>query len=297
MFTRNGRRTGHVIAVQVKSGAKYRRADGYAIPVGDHAQDWGLSRIPVIGVVYDRGSKELFWVNLTKVLKEYGGTISWIPIPKENILSDSTLRGVIAEIEVFIDVEGMRVRRSSAAEIIESARRARHASIGANPRDVDDPNPLFEPLADFALKHEKVLRYITRRAHKYAFLMALGMIMAFEWPHQVRFVQAYSEADPLIWVGNIYLFTYILALVMFFEFKAKRMPRFTGYAFALIIGTFYINPFLARGGKDEVDIIWGNIWLWVGVIVPSLGYKLILLHYIREAIARRKRKARSAGAI
>ncbi|MFG2135687.1 DUF4365 domain-containing protein [Streptomyces sp. NPDC048650] len=39
MPTREGERTGSSIAVQVKSGDKYKRANGYAIPVDAHASD------------------------------------------------------------------------------------------------------------------------------------------------------------------------------------------------------------------------------------------------------------------
>ncbi len=35
-FTRDGKRTPYWIAIQVKSGKKYKRVSGYAIPVEDH---------------------------------------------------------------------------------------------------------------------------------------------------------------------------------------------------------------------------------------------------------------------
>ncbi|WP_084463929.1 DUF4365 domain-containing protein [Microtetraspora fusca] len=295
IFTRNGRRTGHVIAAQVKSGRKYKRANGYAIPVDDHAQDWRNSRIPVIGVVYDNDNKELCWVNLTKVLKEYNAQLSWIPVPAENVMSKSSLRGIVAELEAFIDLEGMRVRRSSVAEVLEIAIRARRAGLLDHLDDPDDPNPLFEPLADFALKHEKPLKHLIKHSPKYLLLCILGMIMAFEWPHQVRFVHTYSQLDPVIWIGNIYLFTYVLALIMFFEFKAGRVPRFTGYIFTLIMCNFYVNPFFMGDGKQDFDVFWGSTWITVGVFLPTFGYKLAVIHYVRAALERRRRKARSSA--
>ncbi|GAB1824319.1 DUF4365 domain-containing protein [Herbidospora sp. RD11066] len=295
IFTRHGRRTGHVIAVQVKSGRKYKRANGYAIPLGDHAHDWRHSKIPVIGVVYDNDNKELYWVNLTKFLKEYGADITWIPIPRENVMSDSSLRGIVAEIEAFIDLEGMRVRRSSVPEVLQGAAQARRSESSENPGDSipDEPNPLFEPFADLALKHEKSIKYVIGRSPKYLLLLILGMIMSLEWPYQVRFVRTYSGLDPVIWVGNIYLFTYVLALIMFFEFKARRIPRFTGYIFTLIMCNFYVNPFLVGDGKHDPDVFWGQIWITVGVFLPGLGYKLAIFHYVRAALDRRRRKALS----
>ncbi len=87
---REGRRTGHLVAVQVKSGQKYTRAQGYAIPVEDHREDWKQSRIPVIGVVYDLDKKQLFWTNLTQELRD-GNDANWIHIPRTNELSPKTM--------------------------------------------------------------------------------------------------------------------------------------------------------------------------------------------------------------
>ncbi|WP_327066447.1 DUF4365 domain-containing protein [Kitasatospora sp. NBC_01302] len=99
-IVRDGRRTGHVVAVQVKSGKKYRRASGYAIPVEDHREDWTQSQIPVIGVVYDLDEGRLFWINLTKELRD-GSAASWIQIPRENELSHKTICHFIASFEAF----------------------------------------------------------------------------------------------------------------------------------------------------------------------------------------------------
>ncbi|MFE8950617.1 DUF4365 domain-containing protein [Streptomyces sp. NPDC007856] len=105
-FASEGRRTGHVIAIQVKSGQKYKRAHGYAIPVADHRDDWKESRLPVVGVVYDRDEKRLFWVNLTKELRR-GSEATWIQVPRANELSDGSLPGFISELQGFIDAQGM----------------------------------------------------------------------------------------------------------------------------------------------------------------------------------------------
>jgi hypothetical protein len=105
-FASEGRRTGHVIAIQVKSGQKYKRANGYAIPVADHRGDWKESRIPVVGVVYDRDEKRLFWINLTKELRR-GSKATWIQVPRGNELIDGSLDGFIADLREFIDAQGM----------------------------------------------------------------------------------------------------------------------------------------------------------------------------------------------
>ncbi|MEY9849751.1 hypothetical protein ABH940_006863 [Streptacidiphilus sp. BW17] len=106
---REGRRTGHVVAVQVKSGQKYARARGYAIPVDDHREDWKQSRIPVIGVVYDLDRKQLFWTNLTQELRT-GNDANWIHIPRTNELSRETIDRFITAVEVFGSPQASRSR-------------------------------------------------------------------------------------------------------------------------------------------------------------------------------------------
>ncbi|MFJ9150170.1 DUF4365 domain-containing protein [Streptomyces sp. NPDC102270] len=101
-FTSEGRRTGHVVAIQVKSGQKYKRAKGYAIPVADHRDDWKESRLPVVGVVYDLDEKRLFWVNLTKTLRR-GSETMWIQVSRASELTDGSLHGFVAELQEFID--------------------------------------------------------------------------------------------------------------------------------------------------------------------------------------------------
>ncbi|MFI1382923.1 DUF4365 domain-containing protein [Embleya sp. NPDC020886] len=64
--------TSDVIRVQVKGGDKWRRANGYAIPVSHHGDTWANGNIPVYCVVYDPDSKKLFWANATQQLRRSG---------------------------------------------------------------------------------------------------------------------------------------------------------------------------------------------------------------------------------
>ncbi|MFD7411648.1 DUF4365 domain-containing protein [Kitasatospora purpeofusca] len=137
-FASGGRRTGHFVAVQVKSGKRYKRAKGYAIPVADHRQDWKDSRLPVVGVVYDRDQKRLFWVNLTQELQR-GSEATWIQIPEAKELTEATLGGFVSELQTFIDVQGMCVsgetedaRRVATAVSKAPTAATRRKSIGAN---------------------------------------------------------------------------------------------------------------------------------------------------------------------
>lgn len=95
-------RTGHRIAVQVKAGEKYKRSNGYAIPLGNHRDDWEQSRVPVVGVVYDIERGQLYWVNLTRVL-QYDKSSSWIEVPETNLLTDNTVADFVENLIEYID--------------------------------------------------------------------------------------------------------------------------------------------------------------------------------------------------
>ncbi|MFD5029381.1 tetratricopeptide repeat protein [Streptomyces sp. NPDC058405] len=90
MFTKDGYRTGVSISIQVKSGAKYKRANGYAIPVDEHADDWQRSLLPVFGVVFDIDTKRLFWTNLTEALAASPSS-TWIHLKSANELTESNV--------------------------------------------------------------------------------------------------------------------------------------------------------------------------------------------------------------
>src|SRR5690242_8305268 len=53
--------TGLSAALQIKSGASFRRASGYAIPIEGHERVWRESPLPVMGIVHDPDAKQLYW--------------------------------------------------------------------------------------------------------------------------------------------------------------------------------------------------------------------------------------------
>ncbi len=114
MLTRGGERTGASITVQVKSGDKYKRANGYAIPVDAHASDWRNALLPVFGVVFDVGSRQLFWVNLTETLESSQDAPTWIHVPLEQELHARNL-------DLFLEVAHMFVEKRSSRHTGESA--------------------------------------------------------------------------------------------------------------------------------------------------------------------------------
>ncbi|MCX5406178.1 DUF4365 domain-containing protein [Streptomyces sp. NBC_00335] len=285
-LTRSGKRTGHYFAAQVKSGKKYKRARGYAIPVDDHYDDWKQSRIPVLGIVYDPDTGMIFWTNLTKQLRAAEQPPSWVQIPLSSRLTSENMRGFAAEVEAYVDGAGMRVRGATQEEALTEAIRARK---GIDPELA--PNPLYEGFGDFALRHEDKIAQIARTLLQATPLMILALVMVFEWPYQVRFVERYSDISPVMWILNLYIFMFYMALTMFFEFRAGRVPKETGHWLALIAGNFLWIPIWDPGGHRGW---WGTLWILLGATVPSWGYKTLLVHFIWYAKERRKRAQQAA---
>lgn len=64
----DGKPTGDVFAVQVKSGSSYLRTAGGAVPVDDHRDLWKHASSPVIAVVHDPASGAMWWSNASDAL-------------------------------------------------------------------------------------------------------------------------------------------------------------------------------------------------------------------------------------
>jgi hypothetical protein len=284
--------------VQVKSGKKYKRAVGYAIPIDDHYEDWKNFRIPVLGVVYDRETERLFWINITRELNEASTAPTWVQVPLANELSSETIRGFAAEVEMYIDTKGMRLpggivesellatlRQMEAREYKPSLNNA-NGTIGDDPNLA--PNPLFEGMADWVLKHEHRLK----KAKKFAWLVFLLLGMVAIWPYHVRFVRTFSDTvNPYVWTLALHSFTFYIACIALLEISVGRFPRETGKWLFFILGNFSWIPFAAGDGGDKT---WGMFWIWAGILIPSVGSKFVVIHYVRAAIQRRRAAGTSA---
>ncbi|MFF9640544.1 DUF4365 domain-containing protein [Kitasatospora aureofaciens] len=288
ILTRGRVRTGHIVAIQVKSGMKYKRANGYAIPIEDHYVDWKGSRIPVLGVVYDPDSTLLYWTNITKRLQSTNESPGWLQISRDAELSSGTIRGFVAEIEIYIDRQGMRIRGASEEESFAGAARARRGHFdGPAPDPEAAPNPLFEGLGDLALRYEEAIGRGVRFIRRVLPLTVLALVMALEWPKQIQFAENYGGGfSPVMWTLNIYCFIFYAALTIFFEFRAGRIPRETGRWLSLIVGNILWIP-VVDNGRDHGW--YTTTWIWVGVIAPSLGWKFLLINFVGDAMERRRR--------
>ncbi|MGC5235992.1 DUF4365 domain-containing protein [Streptomyces albogriseolus] len=284
-FTRAGKRTPYWIAIQVKSGKKYKRANGYAIPVEDHFEDWRQSRIPILGVVYDMKKRELFWVNLTEQLRSGDESPGWVQVPSTSPLNSDTIEDFYTEVATYAGDERMRIRAATDEEALEEAVRARQ---GLDPSTA--PNPLYDGLADLALRYEEPLKAIRRNLVKSLPLQIVIVLMVWAWPYQIRFVEGSSDMPPALWVSNLYVFLTLMALTIFFEFRAGRAPIETGKWLWVIAANFFWLPVMDPDGDRGW---WGDFWIWAGVLVPSFGEKLLFITFIGFAIDR-KRKRREA---
>ncbi len=285
-FTRGSKRTPYWIAIQVKSGKKYKRVNGYAIPVEDHFEDWRQSRIPVIGVVYDMKKKELFWVNLTEQLRSVDESPGWVQIANTSWLNADTVDEFYTEVATYAGDARMRIRAASQEDALTEAVRARR---GLDPETA--PNPLFEGLADFALRNEERLRAIRKDVIRSFPIQVLFLVMVWEWPRQIHFVEGSSDfISPVPWVLGLYSFMFLMALTIFFEFRAGRVPKETGRWLALIAGNFLWIPIMDPDGDRGW---WGTTWMWAGILVPSFGVKLLFISFVGFARERKRKQLKS----
>ncbi|MEU1517953.1 DUF4365 domain-containing protein [Streptomyces sp. NPDC005811] len=284
LLTRDGYRTGHVLAIQVKSGRKYKRANGYSIPIEDHYDDWKESRIPVVGVVYDLESQKLYWVNLTEKLRSTKSPVRHVKVSSASVLTSETIDDFTSSIEEYIDSAGMRIRDFTLEEAFEAISRALD---GLDPNRV--PNPLFEGWAELLLRNEERARGIARLAAQMAPLVLLATLLVFEWPYQVRFVTNYTELNPVLCVGSLYIFISWMALTIFFELKAGRLPRETGN-WLICIGSTYLWIPLVDGGRSPGWL--GEFLVGAGVLISHFGLVALLAFFIKREVERKRRRSR-----
>jgi hypothetical protein len=88
----DGNVSGVCVSLQIKSGKKYHRASGYAIPLDEHEEVWRRSTLPIAGIVHDPDSGRLYWGSITSFLAEYAkNPPAAVPISSSNVLTAETL--------------------------------------------------------------------------------------------------------------------------------------------------------------------------------------------------------------
>lgn len=103
-FTHNGDVTSDTIKVQVKGGDRWRRGNGYAVPVDQHLDTWANGNIPVYCVVYVPDAKRLYWANGTQQLRRYGplNPPRFIGVSPNAVLDDTTMESFVAQARRYV---------------------------------------------------------------------------------------------------------------------------------------------------------------------------------------------------
>jgi hypothetical protein len=93
--------------------------------------------------------------------------------------------------------------------------------------------------------------------------------------------------NPVVWVLSLYHFMLFMALTIFFEYRAGRVPKETGRWLAIIAGNFLWLPMVDSNGDDG----WfGAFWIYAGALVPSFGLKFLILSFVGFARDRKKKQ-------
>ncbi|WP_406639597.1 DUF4365 domain-containing protein [Amycolatopsis sp. WGS_07] len=120
-FTEDGEVTGDLVKIQVKGGRSWRRADGYAVPVGDHGSTWADGNIPVLCVVHDPDTDSLYWANATKQLRSArrnGEALKTIIVSPDPELDDESIADFVAEVRRYLSrYRGNRIIQAQLGEM------------------------------------------------------------------------------------------------------------------------------------------------------------------------------------
>ncbi|MFD5089611.1 DUF4365 domain-containing protein [Amycolatopsis thailandensis] len=120
-FTEDGEVTGDLVKIQVKGGRSWRRAGGYAVPIGDHGGTWADGNLPVLCVVHDPDTDGLYWANATKQLltaRRNGDVLKTITISPDKTLDDDSIAGFVAEVRRYLSrYRGNRIIQAQLGEM------------------------------------------------------------------------------------------------------------------------------------------------------------------------------------
>ncbi|EHN78878.1 hypothetical protein SMCF_1530 [Streptomyces coelicoflavus ZG0656] len=278
-FTAGSKRTGHVIAVQAKAGKKFKRSTGYAIPIGSHREDWQQLRIPVVGVVYDVSEKRLFWVNISKALSEAPSGITWIPVAKTDELNGDTIKGFVADLQVYADVAGKRAGKDE----YPFTGALTHES---EPNADEAPNELFSGIADFFVSRPFLMK--NGRTLIYTVMLLCALII--EYPYQIKFASTYlPDQPPVFYVMGLYGLVVFLCATIYSEGRAGRRATGTQRILVLLVSNYATLPFQMGDGHSRFDELWGKGWAMALVLGSPMVMVFVGSIYARREMDRRTR--------
>lgn len=298
-FTHLGRRTGDLAAVQIKSGVKYRRAVGYAIPCREHVEDWARSRIPVIGIVYDPEMRACYWVNLTEHLRgelEKGKKPKSVPVSEESILTAPGIAEMVTDVREYIaetlgkNAPPYRGLRGAIQKAIDERQQKRAEHFASAPLG-GHPIPIFESEANFIEKHPNFIpRLITFLTYT---IMIVSHAMTLPGLYQVAGVK-YGPIMRISWLASYYG-------VMWYLLMIGRKDSHRGRAYALRYGAYALHLcgwYVAIGHYVSpppwpVSRTFEEIFVAVIPQLAKLAVFFIGSHYLALEFSRRRRVAKA----
>ncbi|MFD5747976.1 hypothetical protein [Streptomyces sp. NPDC127033] len=195
-------------------------------------------------------------------------------------MSPETISDFTTEVEEYIDSTGMKLREFTLEEAFAAVSRALD---GLDPNNV--PNPLFEGWAELLFRNERWARRLARLVVQISPLLLLASLLVFEWPYQVRFVTNYTDLNPVLSVGSLYIFISWMAITIFFELRARRRPEGTGN-WLISIGSVYLWIPVADDGNSPEWL--GRSLVIASVLISHFGYISLLVFYVKRELARKK---------
>lgn len=298
-FTHLGHRTGDLAAVQIKSGVKYRRAVGYAIPCREHVEDWTRSRIPVIGVVYDPEMRTCYWVNLTKHLRREvaaGKNPKSVPVSEDAALQGAGIEEMVSEVREYI-TETLGASRSpykglrGAIQKNIDERQQKRAEHFASAPLGGHPIPIFESEANFLEKHPNFIpRMITILTYT---VMITTHVMLLPGLYEVAGIE-YSPIMRISWLASFYGVLWYLLMI-------GRKDSNRGRAYMLRYGAYVIHlcgAYVSFGRYLSpppwpVPRTFEEIFVAAIPQVAKLAVILIGSHYLALEFSRRRRVAKA----
>nr|WTB06563.1 DUF4365 domain-containing protein [Streptomyces antimycoticus] len=292
-FVRNGRRTGDLIAVQVKGGLSFRRASGYAVSTKKHADDWRISNVPVVCVVYDPDMKKLYWANASqqlRVAKADGKAIRSIRVGESDVLDDRTVDDFVRDVRRYIEISDARARDG----FKEAQRRFVLRAEGIALKDAPIggyPNRFFLPMAQWIEKHPTALMWMIVAA---LHLLGLGVLLIM-WPILWRFAESYAAGETWMWMAVLYGFTILSSGLLLYEARLGRNPiALRVMAYGPIMSLYFVAL-----GSEKFGLHLGEGPLrGIADSTPTLMKNLIFLtiaSYVGKEIVRRRRLKAAYG--
>lgn len=283
-FVNGGQLTSYIAAIQVKSGAKYRRAIGYSIPVGRHAVLWRTSNIPVVGVVYDPEMQMLYWGNITEHLRGVPNNRN-VVIGERDTLTRANVAKFADRLMSYIKKMNLEVHPERGQSLREAiAQRLSRASQAVNTETTigGNPNQLFARYNAWLDDHDD-------RVYKIGFwasLIAAGIGTVY-YVHQFSMKYMPGSFMSWLWTASVCAFGGMMLYASYCEKMAQRRGVFLSS-----IGTVPIIFYCACTSVPIPDIV-GKILAGLGLTLSSNGMLYIFAYYIAREV-NRKRRLRAA---